>query len=48
MARVHVVGLRARGWRGHDEVEGEGFASHPVGVVQVAAFSSEGDSWPVG
>jgi len=31
-ARVHVVGLRTRGWPGHGEVESEGFASHPVSL----------------
>jgi len=32
-ARVHIVGLRARGWRGHDGVEVEGFASYPISNV---------------
>jgi len=33
IARVHVAGMRARGWHGHDEIEGKGFASHPVSEV---------------
>jgi len=31
-AHVNIAGLRASGWRGHDEVEGEGFASYPISL----------------